>query len=412
MSAMPMLEETGGESLANEQLSAFLPDPETRLVVQAAIADRWPNATVHDGGLSAALGSLSHDPSPPILIVDISDVDEAETGLRSLLALCDPSTRLFAIGTVNDISYYRRLVALGVTDYIVKPLDPAALITAIDGAQRARPNLRPVSPEKSRSIISVVGARGGIGASTVAVNLAWIAAHEMKQNCAIIDLDLQFGTVALQLDLEPSHGLREALENPDRIDSLFIASAMASESENLFVLSAEEPLDDRVRFSANACKALIDALPDQLTRVIIDVPARSVVENPDILATSDKIVLVSDPSLVGMRDTVRLARLCREAGQDAELCVVLNRTGMARKGEIPKAEFVKGVDLPVDHLVPFSAPLAAQAANAGKPFPLIEKRSQTVSALRRLAEALCDVEEDKKTGGGVARLFAPKKKKS
>ena len=407
MNALPAFNEAGNGSLANEQLAAFLSDPETRTVVQSVVAEGWPNAVLQDGGLSAALGALSQNPSPPILIVDLSGSEDPNAGARSLLALCDPATRVIAIGTVNDIAYYRRLSELGVSDYLVKPVEPDTLVKALEAGTRPRPVLRAVEDEEmERNIVSVVGVRGGVGATTLAVNLAWIVGHEMQRNCAIVDLDLQFGTVGLQLDLEPSHGLREALENPDRIDALFIASAMANEGENLFVLSAEEPFDERVDYTSDACTKLIDALPEDLRDVFLDVPSRSVVENPALVAQSRKIVLVSDLSLVGMRDVARLSKLCAEAAPDAALHIVLNRVGMAAKGEIPKAEFVKGAELPVSHQIPFDAKLAAMAGIAGKSFPEIAARSAAVKNMRKLAADLVHRQEESEAKATPTALFS------
>ena len=144
MSALAAISETGNESLANEPLSAFLCDPEARSAVQEAVSDRWPNATLHDGGLAAALGALSQESSPPVVIVDISGSEDPNAGVRSLLALCDTSTRIIAIGTVNDIGYYRSLTALGIDDYIVKPVDRSALLSALDSARAPTPTLRAV----------------------------------------------------------------------------------------------------------------------------------------------------------------------------------------------------------------------------------------------------------------------------
>lgn len=407
MSALAVLNEAGNGSLANEQLAAFLSDPETRSVVQAVVADRWPNAVLQDGGLSAALGALSQNPSPPVLIVDISGSDDPNAGARSLLALCDATTRVIAIGTVNDIDYYRRLAELGVSDYLVKPINNDALIKALDTGTRPRPVLRAIEDEEAeRNVVSVVGVRGGVGATSLAVNLAWIAGHEMQRNCAIVDLDLQFGTVGLQLDLEPSHGLREALENPDRIDSLFIASAMANEGENLFVLSTEEPFNESINYTADACGKLIEALPEDLSDVFLDVPSRSVVENPSLLKNSQKIVLVSDLSLVGMRDVARLSKLCGDAAPDAALHIVLNRVGMAAKGEIPKAEFVKGAELPVSHQIPFDAKLAAMAGIAGKTFPTVAPRSAVVKSMRKLATDLVQRSNSSGSKGTATSLLS------
>lgn len=388
MNALSAIAETGNASLANDQLAAFLTDAETRAVIQDVVEDRWPNAILQDGGLSAALGALSQNPSPPVLIVDISGSEDPNAGARSLMALCDPATRVIALGTVNDISYYRDLTALGVSEYLVKPVDRITIESALEGQNRPRPVLKAVEDEDTPNVVSVVGVRGGVGATTLAVNLAWIVGHERQRNCAIVDLDLQFGTVGLQLDLEPSHGLREALENPERIDALFIASAMANEGENLFVLSAEEPFDESVNYTTDACGTLIEALPDDLAQIFLDLPARSVVDNPALLKHSQKIVLVSDLSLVGMRDVARLSKLCADTAPDAALYIVLNRVGMAAKGEIPKAEFAKGAELPVNREIPFDAKLAATSSISGKPFPAVAPRSPVVKAIRRLADDL------------------------
>lgn len=412
MNAFAAISETGNASLANEQLAAFTADPETRAVVQAVTEDRWPNAILQDGGLSAALGALSQNPSPPILIVDISGSEDPNAGARSLMALCDPATRVIAIGTVNDIAYYRRLIELGVSDYLVKPVGRESVATALDRDSRPRTALHAVEDEAVRNTVSVIGVRGGVGATTLTVNLAWIVGHERQQNCAIVDLDLQFGTVGLQLDLEPSHGLREALENPERIDALFIASAMANEGENLFVLSAEEPFNESVNYSAAACGTLLEALPVDLHHVFLDLPSRSVVENPSLLQHSQKIVLVSDLSLVGMRDVSRMSKLCAEAAPDAALHIVLNRVGMAAKGEIPKAEFVKGAELPVNREIPFDAKLAAMAATAGKPFPQIGGRSAVVKTMRTLADDLIQPPGGMPRAGRASSLLSLLKRKS
>lgn len=412
MNALAAISETGNESLANDQLAAFLCDAGTRAVIHDVVEDRWPNAVLQDGGLSAALGALSQNPSPPILIVDISGSEDPNAGARSLMALCDASTRVIALGTVNDIGYYRRLTELGVSEYLVKPIDKTEISAALEGQNRPRPALKAVEDDEARNVVSVVGARGGVGATTLAVNLAWIVGHEHQLNCAIVDLDLQFGTVGLQLDLEPSQGLREALENPERIDALFIASAMANEGENLFVLSAEEPFDESVNYTAAACGTLIEALPDDLQQVFLDLPSRSVVENPSLLQYSQKIVLVSDLSLAGMRDVARLSRLCADVAPDAALHIVLNRVGMAARGEIPKAEFVKGAELPVNHHIPFDAKLAATAAISGKTFPAVAARSPVVKSIRKLADDLVHRPENAQPKGKAAAMLSLLRNKS
>jgi pilus assembly protein CpaE len=236
--------------------------------------------------------------------------------------------------------------------------------------------------------------------------------HEMNKTVALIDLDVQFGTIALSLDLEPSHGLREAFENPDRIDGLFIASAMVHESEHLFVLSAEEPLEDEVHINPNAFELVLASLPNDFDYILVDLPQKLAIAQRRLLSIADHVILVSDLSLAGMRDTVRLAQLVREAAPQATLNVVVNRVGSVKKGELPKQEFQRSTELPVKQFLPHDPTVAVAAANAGKPFPLIAKNSQIVKEFRKLTESVCGgpAQPKRKAGGGLnlGKLFKKK----
>jgi pilus assembly protein CpaE len=392
--------------LGTDQLTVFVADEDTRMTVQQAVQANWPTATIHDGGLPAALGMLSQDPSTPLLVIDVSGSDDPVAALRSLQTLCEPGTRIVLLGDVNDVTLYRDIIQSGAADYLVKPIIAEDLISALQGAQQA-PKEAVVSEGKELRVIAVVGARGGAGASTVAVNTAWIMANELDRTVALIDLDIQFGTVTLSLDLEPSHGLREAFEKPDRIDGLFIASAMAHESENLFVLGSEEGLDRGIDMQPEAFEVLLDALPDDFDCAVIDLPARLAVARPEWLARADMIAVVSDLSLAGMRDTMRIAHLAREIAPDTALTIIANKVAGAKSGELPKAEFQRGTELPVKHFLPSDLKLASAAANAGKPFPMVGKRTPLVKELRRAAEVLCgDRPTDTNKSGGIGKLFS------
>jgi pilus assembly protein CpaE len=241
--------------------------------------------------------------------------------------------------------------------------------------------------------ITFLGARGGVGTTTLAVNIAWLLAHEAKVKVALVDLDLRLGTVALSLDLEPTHGLREVLESPDRIDSLFVQSAMARESETLSVLSGEEPLGERFHIDSSAFEALLTDLRANFDVVVIDLPRNGEIPEDRVLAQSDKVVLVSDLSLAGMRDAVRLAGWTRGIAGRAELSVVVNRAGAHAKAEVPRADFERGIEAKIAHVLPYDPKAANAAASTGRPVAVAGKNSAFAKALRQASVALAGAEK-------------------
>jgi pilus assembly protein CpaE len=148
-------------------------------------------------------------------------------------------------------------------------------------------------------------------------------AQEQHKRVALVDLDLFFGSCGLTLDLEMGPGFREALENPSRIDGLFIERAMIRATENLFVLSAEEALDYAIAFDPSAIELLLEHLRRDFQAVVVDLPRFGARTQTAIMTPPCSIVLVSEPSLAGMRDTQRLVKLFTSLAPKAELSVVL-----------------------------------------------------------------------------------------
>lgn len=351
-----------GATAAPESALAFVTDAATGQLV----AESLPGVVVREDGLGAALGALSQGPVPSVLIVDLGDSKDPAVGIRGLARIAGGRTRIIALGGVNDIALYRALREAGAVDYLVKPVTAAALSGAV-----ARLKESPVAAavtERSPRRLFVCGARGGAGATTFAVNVAWHLSHRDDHRVALIDLDLAFGTVALALDVEPSHGLRDILENPDRIDGLFVASAAARVGESLSVFAAEEAFDQAHGVPASievALGRLCEALADNANCVVVDVPRHLAVGYPGLFKLADRVALVSEMSLSAARDAARLGQLVQSAAPECPIALIANKCGN-RKGEIDHNAFGRGAKLAVDHFLPFDAKSAAAAANAGQ----------------------------------------------
>ena len=238
-----------------EPFPAFVVDDVTRETLDLlAKQEQWPGTQIFSGGIAAAIEALESRSSPKLLVVDLADSDEPLADVHLLAEVCDAETTVIAIGVTNDVQLFRSLLDAGVADYLVKPV----IFAAFQNAILVLSNTRTETEEGgSGRLVTIVGARGGVGASTLAVNSAWLISHEQKQRVALVDVDLQFGTVSLSLDLAPSRGFRAALENPERVDDLFVASVLVTKSENLYVLGAEEALDEDLAFDPRGLHRMI-----------------------------------------------------------------------------------------------------------------------------------------------------------
>ncbi|MCB1832019.1 MAG: hypothetical protein KDH19_01015, partial [Geminicoccaceae bacterium] len=204
---------------------------------------------------------------------------------------------------------------------------------------------------------------------------------------ALIDLDLQFGTVALSLDLEPSHGFREALETPSRIDGLYVDRTMVKYSDTLYVLSAEENIDETCHIDEQSIDLLIQELRSKYHYVLVDLPRNQPSINRKVLEEASNLVLVSDLSLSGMRDTLRILQQIPSTNAGCNISLALNRVGEHRVGEIPIAEFEKGVGRKADIIIPFDPKNVASATNVGQ--PVVSRQSLVTSGIDQLSEVLC-----------------------
>jgi pilus assembly protein CpaE len=382
---------------------ACVADDVTREAVSRAVANLgWQNAKVRPGGIYAARRSIDITSPPRLVLVDLAESADPVEGLTELTQLCGPATRFLAIGAVNDVTLYRQLVGLGIADYLVKPVSSEVLADALMAAARADETAS--SAQRSTRLFAFIGARGGVGTTTMAIATAWLLAHEFKLRTALVDLDLHFGNLALNLDLEPGRGLREALENPERTDSLLLASAMVTEGDKLPILATEESLEEQLMFDGTAVAPLLSALSQDYDCLIVDLPRSLDGIGRQVIALADSTVVVTDLSLSALRDSVRLVDLAQKLEARNKPLVIANQVGADHRGEIGRAEFEKGLNGGLDHTVPFDPKAMMAAAHSGKAVPAAATSSKAAIEMRKLAARLAGREDDKPRGGLLARF--------
>jgi len=360
----------------------------------------WPTEKVLKGGLRAAVQTLAVSASPNVLLVDLSESGDPLNDINGLAEVCEPGTIVIATGQVNDVRLYRDLVSSGIHDYLLKPLHPDMVRDAVMQAQALlnAPKAVEHSVERPHCAIAVIGTRGGAGASTVATSLAWLMGEQEKRSTALLDLDVHFGTGALALDLEPGRGLTDAIENPSRIDGLFIERAMVRAGERLSVLSAEAPINAPIDTDGSAFYQLQEEMRAAFECTIVDLPRGMLVNYPHLIEEVQTAVVVTEMTLAAARDTIRLLSWFRSNAPHVKVVLFGNRIHPAAAQEISRKDFEGSIERKLDFALAFDGKLTAQSAKLGKPLAEAAKGNRAIAPLVDLSRRLCSMTEQDDDG--------------
>lgn len=353
-----------GFALSRPLLVAYVADADSEGTLRAALSDLGEGLAILRGGIAYAIRDLARKPTPQVLIVDVSGVDNPIEALDELANVCEPDVKVLVIGEQTDLDFYREITrGLGVVEYLEKPLTRDAVVRLFLPVVQGRAAF----PHEiiGGRVVAVVGAHGGVGTTTVAANLAVLLAEHTRGYVALVDLNLQTGAAAMLLGVKPSAGLRVALEQPDRVDALFLDRSAVAVSDRLRLIAAEEPFEEAPRPTATGVARLMSLLRKRFNWIVVDMPTTA---DPALLAVypmAQTRLLVLTPDIVAVRDTARLrAMLTALAGNDRAL-TVLNRFGI--RGGLPLEMVEKGLGGRIDIRLPETDKAVLAALNLGVP---------------------------------------------
>ena len=390
-----------GHAGPRDPFHAFVCDDHSFDVLRSVAADLgWAPEKVNKGGMRNAVQSLSITASPQILFVDMSESGDPLNDINSLAEVCEPGTVVIAAGQVNDVRLYRDLVASGIQDYLLKPFGADQVRDALTQAQAVFLAPRDAAPERPHMTVAVIGTRGGTGASSIATSLAWMMSEKKKRPTALLDLDVHFGTNALAMDLEPGRGLTDAIENPSRIDGLFIERAMVRASDTLAILSAEAPISQPILTDGGAFYQLLEEFRAAFECSVIDLPRNMLVQHPHLANDVDVTLVVTELTLAAARDSIRILSWLKTHAPQSRVLVVANRVHPGAP-EITRKDFEQSIERKVDVVIPFDLRIAAQAAKLGKTLAETAKGSKVGAACTALFEAVAGASGDEDSAGGA-----------
>ncbi|MFC4172912.1 CpaE family protein [Microvirga sp. GCM10011540] len=368
-------------------IHAFFDTPEIGVSIHSAAADRLMSrvkTTVRGGGLAAAVEFYRQSPTPNLILVESRSADSTFLSeLDSLAEVCDAGTKVMAIGHTNDISFYRELMRRGVSEYLVAPTDPFSLIRSISDLYGE------TTSTKLGQIYAFVGAKGGVGSSVIAHNVAWSIASRLSLDVIVADMDLPFGTASLDFNVDPSSGIAEAIQDVGRLDEVLLDRLLTKCSDHLNLLSAPANLEGSYDLAEAAMEPLLDLAQATVPYLILDMPHLWTAWARKTLLSADEIVITATPDLANLRNTKSLVGFLRQARPNDPLPrLVLNQVGVPKRPEIKPLDFAKAVQLDISACVPFDANLFGTAANNGQVIADVSARAAAPKIIAGLADAL------------------------
>lgn len=384
-------------------IQGFLESQEVVEVVETAAKDRRmgkAHVKIHIGGVPAAIEAYRSAPTPNLIVLESSAARSALfEQLEQLADCCDAGTKVMVIGHENDISLYRELISRGVSDYIVAPVDILGFINQVSALYRN------TGGEILGRIIAVVGAKGGVGASTVSHNLAWSISRRLQLQTILVDLDLPFGTVGLDFNQDPPQGISDAVFSPERLDTNFIDRLSSKCSDTLSILAAPATLERPYDLPEQAFDPTLDILRGTTPCVILDVPHQWCAWSKRILTACDDVVIVASPDLANLRNAKTLIDALRGSRMnDRPPRLILNMVGLPRRPEISLSEFSRAVEMEPLGVIPFDAKLFGAAANNGQMLAEVDAASKIAETLDEIGQNLMGRAAGRR---GRKTLFAP-----
>ncbi len=375
-------------------IQAFCESPSLAQAIQDASEDRRltkAHVSVHMGGIIAAVGHYEVSPTPNLIMVETTLPRQQLLGeLDKLAEFCDLGTKVIVVGHLNDVILYRELLKRGVSEYLVAPVSTLQLMESLSNLYND-PESDPVG-----HVYAFIGAKGGVGSSTICHNVAWTLSEALKSNVIVADLDLAFGTTGLDFNQDPVQGIADALASPERLDEVLLDRLLTKCSERLSIFAAPVVLDRDYDISPDACDMVIDVARQNVPFVTVDLPHNWSAWSKRVLLQSDEVVLTAAPDIPNLRNAKNIIDLLKTSRKNDTLPhLVINMANMPKRPEISIKEFEQAIGLKAVSVIEFDPETFGQASNNGQMIEELNAKAKSAPCFREIAMSVAHRKETK-----------------
>ncbi|MEM1298784.1 MAG: AAA family ATPase [Pseudomonadota bacterium] len=383
-----------------------------------AFADVWARAAedrrlvtttteVFSGGFPAAIKRYTQQQTPNLIIVETDSSDDVlEFETDALAEVCDPNTQLIVVGHRNDIKLYQKLVGMGVANYMVYPVTIPSIIAAISEVYKEP------GKEKIGRVTAVIGAKGGVGASTIAQNIALLSSNRSHADVMLVDMDIAFGTASLNLDVEPNQGLSELIDQAERLDAAMLDRVLVKRGLHLNLLSTPPSLENDRALDTYCVEQLLDVAGTHMPHTVLDMPHTWSEASRRALVGADEVIVVATPELGCLRNaTALLTQLRAMRPNDARPHLVLNQSDMPRRQEIPAKDIAQILKVEPLACVPHDPKVFSQASSNAKMVAEVGAKKPVGKALQQIITGLEQAKKNPANDNRKRSLFRKWSKK-
>ncbi|MDX8493408.1 CpaE family protein [Mesorhizobium sp. VK22B] len=339
---------------------------------------------VHMGGIATAIEFYQSAPTPNLILLESrSEPKQLLEQLTQLAEYCDPSSKVVVIGHYNDVGLYRELIRSGISEYVIAPVSMTDIVSVVSSIF-----VDPESDPIGRSI-AFIGAKGGVGSSTIAHNVAWAMSSLFKSEVVVADLDLAFGTANINFDQDPAQGIAEAVFSPERVDEVYLDRLLAQCAEHLSLLAAPSTLERVYDFDPDAFSQVIETAQRSAPLLVLDVPHVWSGWTKSTLIKADEIVITATPELANLRNTKNMVdMLKRLRPNDPPPKLIINQAGVPKRPEIAASDFSEPLGITPMAVINFEPLLFGNAANNGRMLGEMDAKSPVVGTINEIAHVL------------------------
>lgn len=381
-------------------VNAFLLDADNATALREAADDRRLKRSkwrFFEGGIPAATEHLKDAVSPNLLILETRDsVAAILEQLNALADHCHMDTKVIILEPENDMGLFRELSRNGVSDVLLSPTNPVEMMRAIERIFDAESQ-----PRLGRST-AFIGARGGVGSSTLAQNVAHVMSGTIDTQVVMTEMDMHFGTVGLNFDIETNRGMDEIIENASRLDDTLLDRLAHDYNDNLKILAAQPGFEGKGDL-AGAVDKMLDLAQTSARHIVMDLPTTWGEHVRMALKQADEVVLTVSPDLKSLRNArFIIDALRRDRRNDAPPILVFNKIAMAKGYEIDIKEITRVLDLTEQAVIPYDGPFFGQATNEGMIATRKDSKGSFAIQCKELAEVI-NGQKSRKSQSAVKR---------